>query len=187
MPVATASTGGLGLQQLNYFPGGTGRQTFPVAGVNPGALAVDSVLAAFTIPANTFDAAGSNRGIRISAFGMFGATANNKTVKIIVNPATAVVGATVGAGGTTLVTTGVVVTNALPFLLEAAIMDVVGVNNEIGFGLLSWFGSAPTFIVQVAPSFLTADETKDILVAVTGNAATALTDIALNYFEAAVM
>jgi hypothetical protein len=80
---------------LTYFGGGTGSfgregnlsRQIVSAGVNPGATGADNVLAVYSLPGGSFDAAG--RGIAISAQGSFGATGNNKRVKIIVNPATA--------------------------------------------------------------------------------------------------
>jgi hypothetical protein len=181
MPVATASTGGMPFFAQNYQTGGAGRVSLGAGGQNPGATGADNVLAVFSLPGSLFDGV-SNRGIRLTAMGTYGANGNTKTVKIIYNPSAAVVGSTV-TGGTTLVTTGAVVINALPWFLEAGVVDVVGANNQLAFGMLSWSGGVPTFIVPVAPSFATADETQPILIAVTGNAATAVTDIALLYFS----
>ena len=185
MPVATPSTGGLNFQQLSYLTGGASRTSFGPTGVNPGATAADNVLASFALPGSLFDGS-SNRGVRITAFGTFAANTNVKTVKLIVNPATAVVGSTIGAGGTTLVTTGALsVATNLQFFLEAMVVDVTGVNNQLGIGLLSWWAvaGAPTFAALVAPAAITADETQPFLIAVTGNAATAVTDISLLYFN----
>jgi hypothetical protein len=183
MPVATASIGGLGFQQMNYLTGGAGRVSLGAGGVNPGATAVDSVLAAVAIPGGLFDGI-SNRGVKITAFGSFATNANVKTVKIIYNPATAVVGSTVGAGGTTLVASPGATASNQPWFLEASVVDVAGVNNQLGFALNSWFGIAGTLtdIAVTTPAALTADETKDILIAITGNAATTATDISLLYF-----
>src|ERR1700722_14159531 len=66
------------------------------AGINPGATGVDSVLAVFSLPANSLDAA--NRVLQIVASGSFGATANNKRLKIIFGATAAVVGSTVTGG-----------------------------------------------------------------------------------------
>jgi len=85
-------------------------------GVSPGATAADNVLAVYSIPASSFDVAG--RGINILAMGAFAATGNNKTVKIIFNATTAVVGSTV-TGGTTIATTGVSAGNNVAFRLES--------------------------------------------------------------------
>src|SRR5229473_3962336 len=79
------------------------------AGVQPGATGADNVLAVYSLPSNAFDVAG--RGISITAAGSFGATANNKRVKIVFNATTAVVGSTV-TGGTVICDTGTVAQNA---------------------------------------------------------------------------
>src|ERR1700732_4483150 len=69
------------------------KQNFAQAApVNPGATGADNVLAVYSLPANTFDIAG--RSISIRAMGSIATGTNNKTVKIIFNPATAVVGST---------------------------------------------------------------------------------------------
>jgi hypothetical protein len=184
MPVASASVGGLSFQQFNYLTGGAGRVSLGAGGINPGATAVDSVLAAFAIPGSLFDGI-SNRGVRVTAFGTFAANTNVKTVKMIYAPTAAVVGSTI-VGGTTLVATPALsaATNS-PWFLEAAIIDIVGANNQLGFQLSSWYAlaGALTDIATTAPSALAADETKDIIVAITGNAATAVTDISLLYFN----
>jgi hypothetical protein len=86
------------------------------AGVNPGATGADNVLAVFQLPANSLDQAG--RGIAISASGGYAGNTNTKTVKIIVGPASAVVGSTVGTGGTTIASTGAVATNGADGLLR---------------------------------------------------------------------
>jgi len=70
---------------------------------NPGTLAADKIMAIYTLPAGALDASG--RGINITAAGSFLSSANAKTCKIIVNPTTPTLGATV-SGGTTIATTG---------------------------------------------------------------------------------
>ena len=59
------------------------------AGISPGATAADNVLAVFSIPGNSFDISG--RGMNFLAMGSFASNTNSKQVKIIFNPATAVV------------------------------------------------------------------------------------------------
>lgn len=151
------------------------------AGIQPGATAADNVLAVYSIPANSFDLAG--RSVEITAAGVFAATANNKRVKIIVNPATAVVGSTVGAGGTTVADTGVVASNNLAWQLQATVSKygAGGSNTQIGIHNQAQIGNAVEALL--APSAITATESGNILVAVTGNATTAASDILLNFFE----
>jgi hypothetical protein len=150
------------------------------AGVNPVATAADNVLAVYSLPAGSFDQAG--RAISISAVGGYGATTNNKRVKIIVGAATAVVGSTIGAGGTTVADTGTVATNGLGFSLGASITKygAAGSNTQQGTNSVAQSGSAGGALIT--PAALTLNESLPILIAVTGNATTATTDIALNVF-----
>jgi hypothetical protein len=153
----------------------------PSAGVNPGATAADNVLAVFSIPANSFDQAG--RGIAISAAGGFGATTNNKRVKIIIGAVSAVVGSTIGSGGTTIADTGTVATNGGGWQLQASVFKygAAGSNTQAAVHNQAQMGSATAALL--APSALTLAENLPILVAVTGNATTATTDIALGVLE----
>jgi hypothetical protein len=152
----------------------------PSAGVNPGATGADNVLAVYTLPANSFDVAG--RSLSISAAGAYAANGNTKTVKIIVGAASAVVGSTIGAGGTTLATTGAVVTNGAGFQLSGNITKygAAGSNTQIGVNNQATNGS--TGAALAVPAALTLPENAPIVIAVTGNAATTATDIALNLF-----
>lgn len=151
------------------------------AGVNPGATAADNVVAFYSLPAGAFDIAG--RGISITSQGSFAATANNKDVKIIFNPATAVVGSTVGAGGVTIADTGVVATNNLGWSLQANVFKygAAASNTQIGLHQQAQIGSAVASMLK--PQLITAVESGPILIAVTGNAATAATDIVFNFLE----
>jgi hypothetical protein len=152
-----------------------------VAGISPGATAADNVLAVYTLPANAFDHAGA--GIEIFVAGSFGATANNKTIKIIFNPATAVVGSTVGAGGVTVCSTGVVATNGGGWNLNGCVFKTgaLGSNTQIGFNVGSIAGTV--HLGTSTPVTAAAVENAAILVAITGNAATATTDIVFNWLE----
>jgi hypothetical protein len=155
------------------------------AGVQPGATGADNVLAAYSLSANSFDVA--NRGITISAAGSFGATGNNKRVKLIVNPATAVVGSTVGAGGTTICDTGTVATNGTGWQLQGSVFKYGsgGSNTQIGIHNQAQVGAAVASML--APSLITATESGAILIAVTGNATTAASDIVFNWLEVNAM
>jgi hypothetical protein len=151
------------------------------AGVQPGATGADNVLAVASIPASSFDISG--RGIGITAQGSFAATANNKRVKLIFNPATAVVGSTVGAGGTTVADTGTVATSGGGWSVQANVFKYGGngSNTQIGLHQQAQIGSAVAALL--APSLITATESGAILVAVTGNATTATSDIVFNFLE----
>jgi hypothetical protein len=154
------------------------------SGVQPGALAGDNVLAVYSLPGNAFDVAG--RGISITAAGSFGGTANNKRVKIIFNPSTAVVGSTVGGGGSIICDTGTIAQNGGGWQLMASVFKygAAGSNTQIGIHNQAIVSTA---VAPVAPSLTTATEAGPILIAVTGNAASALTDIVFNFLEVNAM
>lgn len=191
---ATARTGkATGTQVAAYlaggaelFGGGTGvmggegniNVQAPATAVSPGATAADNVLAVYSIPAGSFSAAG--KMISITASGSFAANGNNKTVKIIVNPATAVVGSTVGTGGTTICSTAVVATNGAGWQVQGTIIKqgAAGANTQLGIHEQAQIGAAVASML--APSAITATESGAILVAITGNAATTATDILFN-------
>lgn len=174
---------------LTQFGAGTGtfgeegnlNRQISSAGVQPGATGADNVLAVYSLPANSFDVSG--RGVCITAQGSFGATANNKRIKIIVNPATAVVGSTVGAGGTTIADTGTVATNGGGWSLQGNVFKygAAASNTQIALHQQAQVGAAVSALL--APSLMTATESGAILVAVTGNATTAASDIVFNFLE----
>jgi hypothetical protein len=154
------------------------------AGVQPGATGADNVLAVYSLPGNAFDIAG--RGISITAAGSFGATVNNKRVKIIFNPASAVLGSTVGGGGSTICDTGTIAQNAGGWQLMASVFKygASGSNTQIGIHNQAIVSTA---VAPVAPSLITAAEVGAILIAVTGNATTAVADIVFNFLEVNAM
>jgi len=148
----------------------------------PGATAVDSVLAAYSIPAGSFDQAG--RGLIIIAAGSFANNTNSKQCKIIFNPSTAVVGATVGTGGTVVANTGAyTTTGACGWSMLGTVFKygVQGSNTQV-CQCESVRIAATTPDIGV-PLFSTATESGAILIAVTGNAATATTDISLTLID----
>ncbi len=190
--ILTGVVPGVGVEpasMLTQFGGGTA--SFPEegnvnrqissAGVNPGTTGADNVLAFYSLPASSFDVSG--RGIQVTAAGSFGATGNNKRIKIIFNPATAVVGSTVGGGGTTVADTGTVATNGGGWSLSANIFKygATGSNTQIGIHNQAQIGAATAALL--APSLITATESGAILIAVTGNATTAASDIVFNWLE----
>lgn len=155
------------------------------AGVNPAATGADVVVAAFSIPANAFDLA--NRSLYAWAVGSFANNGNTKRVKIIFNPATAVVGATVGAGGTTIIDTGAFSTSAAtPWIIEAQVTKIgaAGSNTQLAIALGSILGTTHGGVGGgTAIQAVTAVESGPILVALTCNAATTATDITANLFQ----
>jgi hypothetical protein len=152
-------------------------------GITPVALGSDIVIGVYTLPANSFDGIG-NRGLGLTAQGSFGATTNSKTIKIIANPASAVVGSVVGAGGTVVATTGVVATNGSGWVLAANIFKygAPGSNTQMGLHQASQMGPAVTPLQ--ATSLITAVESGPIIFAITANCATLGNDVVLNFIEA---
>lgn len=151
--------------------------------LQPAATGADNVLAVFSIPANTFDGiSGTNRGISFNAFGSVGATANNKRIKIIYNATTAVVGSTV-TGGTVIADTGSSTVSGTGWELTATVFKYGAPNSNTQLALQQSAQVGAAVISIPAPVAATAVENAPILVAITGNAATATSDIILNLFE----
>lgn len=149
-------------------------------GVNPGATGADNVLAVYSLPANFFDVA--KRALSISAFGNFGANANTKTVKLWFNPSAAVVGSTI-TGGTLLATTGAVATNNGGWYVSGNVTKrgAAGSNTQTTTSNGAMAGAVGTGVSLAVDT--TAVENAPILIAVTGNAATAVGDIIFSMLE----
>ena len=150
------------------------------SGVSPGATGSDYVVALYSLPANSFDQA--NRGITISAQGSFATNTNAKRVKVIFNPTTTGVGGTV-TGGTTVADTGSVTTSNAGWSVGASIFKygVNGSNTQLGLHTQSQMGSSVASLLT--PSAITAVESGNINIAVTGNATTNTTDVIFNFLE----
>jgi hypothetical protein len=151
------------------------------AGINPGSTNNDNVLAAWTIPANMFDIAG--RGIQITAMGSVASNTNSKRIKIIIGATTAVVGSAV-TGGTTVADSGAyVTTGAAGWSISAQVFKygAFGSNTQVALHQTAVINI--TNGALVVPSLLTLTESSSFLIAVTGNAVTTATDIALNFAE----
>ena len=158
---------------------------FSITGLNPAAgsagTPADLVMATYTVPAAAFSAAG--KGIVITAAGSFGATANVKLVKLWVNPATAVVGATIGASGVLICSTASVTTNGTGWQIEGSLFKygAAGSNTQIGLHNQAQVGAAVASML--APNLVTATESGAVLVAITGYASTTVTDVVFNFLQ----
>jgi hypothetical protein len=147
---------------------------------HPASTASDVVMAVGTLPANFFTRDGV--GVDLTMIGTFANNTNTKTAKIIVGPATAVIGSTVGTGGTTLATTGAYsTTGQVGFQLNAQItkIGILGANTQVGFETAVIIGA--THGGMGVPQALTLTETSPILVAFTLNSATTASDTTLDY------
>lgn len=157
--------------------GALNTQTFGQTANEPSATGGDYVLAVFSLPASTLASAG--QGLTIRASGNYASTTNAKTNKIIWNPSAAVVGSTV-TGGTTVATTGALTQSGTGWFLESVVFKS-GSNTQITQQTPASAVGAVNLGAGV-PAYPTATDTGAILIAVTGNAATATSDINLNLF-----
>jgi hypothetical protein len=179
-----------------FFGGGTG--VFPREGAlsrfvgNPlagnNANTTDDVLASYTLPASSFDAAG--RGLCITAQGSTGPTTNNKRVKLWFD-------ATISSG---VVTGGSVIADTGPWV------SVTTPNNNVGWQLMAnvfKYGAAGSNTQYAQgtvilggihggiglPVFPTAVESGAIVIALTGSSYTTGTanDVVASWFEVNAM
>lgn len=149
-------------------------------GISPALTGADVVVAVYSMPANSFDAAG--RGLNLLAMGSFAANANTKRLKLIFNATTAVVGSAV-TGGTTICDTGAVTTNGQGWCLEANVFKYGSAGSNTQLGIHQSAQTGGTVSPLLAPSVITAVESGPILIAVTANATTTATDILFNFLE----
>jgi hypothetical protein len=156
--------------------GNINRQCPGVAGgVAPGATGADNVVAVFSIPANSFDAA--LRMLTMQAWVQFAANGNTKRAKLWFNPSTAVIGSTIGASGTLMADTGAVTQNGGTALLSGSVIKRGAANSNTQTVLpegVSLSGSHAGLSTPAADT--TAVENAAILVALTINNTTATTD-----------
>ena len=157
-------------------------KNIPATAINPGSTGNDNVLAVFSVPANSFDGV-SNRGLAITACGSVANNTNAKRMKIIFNATTAVVGSAV-TGGTTIADTGsYTTTGAAGWQINAQVFKygAAGSNTQLCLHESTQIGSTVSSLVS--PQQTTATESGAILIAITGNATTTATDIALNFVQ----
>ena len=169
------------LQNLLAFPDEGNIYRNVSAGTNPANTGGDYVLATFALPAYSFDIAG--RGLNLLAQGSVANNTNAKRIKLYFNCTTATVGSTV-TGGTVIADTGSYsTTGAAGWSLEANVFKygASGSNTQLALHMSAQVGN--TVGTLLVPSALTATESGTILMAVTGNATTAATDIIYNFFE----
>ena len=139
-------------------------------------------MAVFSVPANSLDGI-SNRGLAITAVGSVANNTNAKRMKIYFNATTAVVGSTV-TGGTVIADTGsYTTTGAAGWQINAQVFKygVAGSNTQLAMHESTQIGATVSSLVT--PQALTATESGVILIAITGNATTATTDIVMNFAQ----
>jgi hypothetical protein len=108
---------------------------------------------------------------------------HTKDIKIIFNPTTAVVGSTVGTGGSTVCDTGVVTTSGGGWQVSAFVYKYGAAGSNTQMGLNSGSIAGVAHLGTATPVLITATESGAILVAVTGNATTTASDIVFNFLE----
>jgi hypothetical protein len=152
---------------------------------NPSSITNDNVLAVYTVPANSFDAAGV--GIEITASGNLGADTQAKRCKVIWNPSAAVVGSAVATTaasfllGDTGSTTNAGV--AAGWLINSQVFKygANGSNTQIGQMTGTIIGTTHGGMGVAAA--LTTNEAASVIMAVTGNATSSVGDISLYTFQ----
>jgi hypothetical protein len=152
-----------------------------IASRNPAVTNQDTIIALFTLPANSFDTTG--RGINIMAQGSVANNTNSKRIKIFANPTTPVIGSAV-SGGTLIADTGAYTTALTAgWCVEANVFKygAAGSNTQLAIHVLAQIGAQVGALIP--PSLLTIAENSAIPFAVTGNAVTTATDIVQNFFE----
>ncbi len=148
---------------------------------NPASITNDNVLAVYTLPANSLNAAG--RGLEITAAGNFAADSQAKRVKLIWGATTAVVGSSVATNTTSFLlgdtgsTTNAGVASGWCIQSQVYKYGAIGSNTQIGQEIGVIVGSVHGGC-GVA-SALTNNESLPILIAVTGNATSSVGDISL--------
>jgi len=151
------------------------------------AATTDTVLATYTLPANSFDVAG--RGLAISAQGMTAVSTNSKRAKLIWGATAAVVGSAV-TGGVAIADTGAWTTgnSGVGWQLATNIFKFgpAGSNTQYAQGT-SVLGGTHGGIT--APVFPTAVESAPIIIALTGSSYTtgAAGDVVANWLECNAM
>jgi hypothetical protein len=148
------------------------------AGVSPSATGADKILALATIPVGVFDIA--FRGLNIMAAGNCPNT-NSKSLKLIVNPTSPVLGATV-SGGTTVAS---ILTSTATggWNLQANLFKygAAGSNTQMAVHESGQIGG--TVGALVAPSLTTFAENAAISIVVTGNSSTTNGDVVFNFLQ----
>ena len=163
------------------FPGeGNISRQVSGAGINPATTGNDNVLAVFSLPAGSFDIAG--RGLTITAAGSCPEAINTKDIKIIFGATTAVVGSAV-TGGVAIADSGAFTAGTGGWQISASVFKYGAAGSNTQLGLHTAFQVKSTLGPLLTPVALTATESGAILIAVTGNATTAVANIVFNWLE----
>lgn len=146
------------------------------AGVSPGATGADKILAIYVIPVGAFDIA--KRGVNVMAAGNCPNT-NSKSIKIIANPTSPVLGATVSGGTTIASILTSTATGGWNLAVNLFKYGAVGSNTQMAIHESGQIGA--TVAALVAPSLTTIAENGAITIVVTGNSSTTNGDVVYNF------
>jgi hypothetical protein len=167
----------------NSSPGGGNIFNFASStglAVAAGHTGADAVILVFPLSPGSFDING--RTLIITASGTL-ANAGAKDIKMIWNPSTAVVGTTVGTGGTVVADTGSATVSSGGWQMSATIVKV-GANSQMCIHQQAQLGSVVSPLL--APTVSSAVDTGTILFAVTANVVT-IADVTMNFFQICAM
>ncbi len=155
------------------------------AATNPATTGGDIVMSSFSVPALTLDVAG--RSLAFEGYGSTASVTNARTIKIIVNCTTAVVGSAVTGGTTIASITSSATAGSGGWFIGGQLTKygVAASNTQIAVHFSGQMGSVA--IALVAPQALTLTENAAILCALTINAATTATDASYNMFQINMM
>lgn len=153
-------------------------------GIQPSATGADKIVDAFTIPAGTFDSAG--RGFVATVYGTFGATGNNKLIKVILgatntNPATN--GTVTVTGGTTIGSTGTLTTNGGGLVLTCQLFKTGAAASNTQESMTTGIVAGSTHAGCGSWTDQTFTEANAQLLVVTVNLTTATTDFTYQGME----
>lgn len=157
---------GAAAETANMTHVGIASQQQVAAGNGNAADTTDDVLFTYQLPANALSAAG--KAVEIFAWGKTGATGNNKQVKLWWGTTTQTVGLAV-AGGTAILASGVITSNALAWSICAQVVKTAS-NVQISWTYFSVGANATS--VQTATTNLSATDTAAINITLTGASGT---------------
>jgi hypothetical protein len=154
---------------------------YPGPNANPASTNADIVMAAYVLPAKSFDVSG--RGIVLNSIGAFANNTNVKDAKIIIGATTATVGSAV-VGGTTIADTGAYSTaSAVGWSLLAQVFKYGAAASNTQIAICTGIIIGNSHSGMTAPAALTLTESGAVNIAFTLNAATTATDATFSFAE----
>ena len=149
------------------------------SGLSPASTGGDYVLAAVPLPANLFDSA-LGRSLDVNVFGSFAANVNTKTIKIFIGATSPVVGSLISGG--TLIASGSASTSAAGGGWSFG-ANIFSVSAGVQLAVHQSFQSGNAVGALQAPTAVAIAAGAVSNIVITGNAASATTDIVLNVLQ----